>query len=99
MQGHPMNSQKKQQTSTDSPIYLASGNYVRNPLFDNPSSGGKSSGTFDPMDIELESQYLDRQNHLQAPTHIHLQYLQPPPVETEHFLTGPMVFRVHPDGK
>lgn len=99
MQGHPMmNSAKKpaQQSSTDSPIYQASGNFIRNPIFDEPA---KRKPSFDPMDMELENQYLDSTpNHIQDSTNVHLQYLQPPPAEQEHYLTGPMVFRVHPDG-
>lgn len=87
MQGHPMNSPKKHLTTTDSPIYQAFGNYIRNPIFDNPSTNNNDMA--DAMD---ETSY-QQNNHLQSPTNVNLQYLLPPrEPEKEHFLTGPVEF-------
>lgn len=101
MNGHPMMSNKKQ-TTTESPIYYPTGNYIRNPLFDDsiPSQKPVDSYALD-MDTSYDRNYEEPQNHLPSSTNLNLQFLQPPPIEQEKptYLSGPMVIRVHPDGR
>uniref|UniRef100_A0A336LPN7 CSON010194 protein n=1 Tax=Culicoides sonorensis TaxID=179676 RepID=A0A336LPN7_CULSO len=103
MHGHPMTSHKKQ-TTAESPIYYPSGNYVHNPLFDEVVPSQKPTNSY-ALDMELSYDNNNYQephhNHLPAPTNLNLQFLQPPPIQSqpkENYLTGPMVIRVHPDG-
>lgn len=103
MHGHPMTSTKKQ-TTTEPPIYYPTGNYIRNPLFDEPLSSKKPTDSY-ALDMDLS--YDDKNsypephhNHLPSSTNLNLQFLQPPPVSQPptNYLSGPMVVRVHPDG-
>lgn len=99
MHGHPMTSHKKQ-TTTEPPIYYPTGNYIRNPLFDEALPSNKKPVDTYALDMDLSYDDNTHQNHLPAPTNLELQFLQPPPMpETnQRFLSGPMVVRVHPDG-
>lgn len=102
MHGHPMTSNKKQ-TTTEPPIYYPTGNYIRNPLFDEPLSNKKPTDVYAlDMDLSYDTQNKFQEphhNHLPAPTNLNLQFLQPPPMpQTTNYLSGPMVVRVHPDG-
>lgn len=97
MHGHPMTSHKKQ-TTTEPPIYYPTGNYIHNPLFDEPLTSKKPVDSY-ALDMDLSYDDNTHQNHLPAPTNVELQFLQPPPMpERSSYLSGPMVVRVHPDG-
>ncbi|XP_063700078.1 rhythmically expressed gene 5 protein [Culicoides brevitarsis] len=102
MSGHPMTSNKKQ-TTTEAPINYPTGNYIHNPLFDEPLTTNKKPASSDSYALDMDLSYADEephtQNRLPAPTNVELQYLQPPPMNSHSsYLSGPMVVRVHPDG-
>lgn len=97
MNGHPMTSNKKQ-TTTEAPIFYPTGNYIHNPLFDEPLANKKPSSDSYALDMELSYDDNVYQNRLPAPTNVELQFLQPPPMQESGYLSGPMVVRVHPDG-
>lgn len=98
MHGHPMTSNKKQ-TTTEPPIYYPTGNYIRNPLFDESLPSKKPADVY-ALDMDLSYDDNTHHNHLPAPTNLNLQFLQPPPMvqPQTNYLSGPMVVRVHPDG-
>lgn len=110
MDGHPMNGKKE--ISTPATIMYPTGQFAKNPLFDEkPQTNNKKSDKFaSDMDFSLyasgmDSVYAEPQNsinHQEAPTNVHLQYVPKPSPNSvygpNNYLSGPMVVRVRPDG-
>lgn len=102
MEGHPVTGPIKESTTVQ-PIYEPAGNFEKNPLFDDNKMSSQSTYASGMETYQYptaaEVTYKEPQNtlHQEAASDVVIQFDLPAHQE-EHYLTGPMVIRVRPDG-